>query len=236
MVQVPAVQAAIKQQETFMKRILLIALLISSVTLPALAATIAGSKHDMIASGFAVASGGAATEICIFCHTPHGAQTSVTQAPLWNNTAATSVDATVYNSVTMNFNTATQASINATDALLCLACHDSGIGMPVNMPNVGSIDPTALAMSTNALLGTNMSNDHPIGMALGLTPEATDVGIRPIATIIGATGFNENVFYGVTNIMWCSSCHDVHDGDPLSAPFLRMNNTGSAMCKACHIK
>jgi hypothetical protein len=137
---------------------------------------------------------------------------------------------------------ATQASINATDARLCLACHDSGIGMPINMPNVGSISPTALAMDANTLLGTNMSNDHPIGMDLGGNPNSTDIGIRTLADIRGTLGgFGEDPFYGGVkndnvNIMWCSSCHDVHDGDPLTAPFLRISNVGSAMCKACHIK
>jgi predicted CXXCH cytochrome family protein len=232
-----------------MKKILLIALLVSSVTVPAMAAvTIAGSKHDMIASGFATPSGGAATEICIFCHTPHGAQTSVTQAPLWNNTASANIVASgIYNSyavingVSMKSFTVSEAQINATDARLCLACHDSGIGMPVNLPNVGSIDP-ALAMDANALLGTDLSNDHPIGMDLGGSPNTTDPGIRTLADIRGALiGFGEDPFYGGDpndniNIMWCSSCHDVHDSDPLTAPFLRISNVGSALCKACHKK
>lgn len=216
-----------------MKKISIIALLTVFAATSALAASVVGSRHDMVASGFATGSGGS-TEVCIFCHTPHGAQTSVTQAPLWNNTAVASVNA-LYNSATMNF-TATQAQVNATDARLCLACHDGGVGMPVNQPNTGTMDPTGTLMDGNALLGTDLSNDHPIGMDLGANPQATDPGIRSLATIIGATGFNENPFYGADNTMWCSTCHDVHDGDPLTAPFLRISNVGSAMCKACHIK
>jgi len=219
-----------------MKKISIIAVLAVFAATSALAAvSVVGSRHDMVASNFATGAGGS-TEVCIFCHTPHGAQTSVTQAPLWNNTAAASVGA-LYNSTTMNF-TATVEQVNATDARLCLACHDGGVGMPVNQPNSGDMEITAasLSMSSNALLSTDLSNDHPIGMDLGLTPEGTDPGIRPLATIIGATGFNENPFYGAANTMWCSTCHDVHDGDPLTAPFLRMSNAGSAMCKACHIK
>lgn len=223
-----------------MKKILLIALLVLSAAVPVMALSIVGSKHDMIATGHATVSGGAATEVCIFCHTPHGAQTSVTQAPLWNNTAATSVDNTLYTSATMNF-TATQASINLTDARLCLACHDGGVGEPVNMPNVGLLEvESPTTMGANTLIGTDMSNDHPIGMNLGANPELVDLSydgtaaIRTIAAIIGPTGFNENVFYGVNNTMWCSTCHDVHDN--VDAPFLRKNNIGSALCKACHIK
>ncbi|MBE0505042.1 MAG: hypothetical protein IBX46_13065 [Desulfuromonadales bacterium] len=216
-----------------MKKISIIALLAVSVATSVMAASVVGSRHDMVFSGFAVGAGGS-TEVCIFCHTPHGGQTSVTLAPLWNNTAVASVG-TLYNSTTMNF-TATVEQVNATDARLCLACHDGGVGMPVNQPNSGDMDPTAAVMSPNALLTTDLSNDHPIGMDLGLNPEGIDPGIRPLATIIGATGFNENPFYGAANTMWCSTCHDVHDGDPLTAPFLRISNAGSAMCKACHIK
>lgn len=212
-----------------MKKIFLAALLIALVANPALA-IVAGSRHDMIASGFAVPSGGASAEICIFCHTPHNAQATAGPSPLWNNTAAASVDATVYTSATTNF-VATQATVNATDALLCLSCHDSGVGMPVNMPNVGSIDPTAAVMDANALLGTDLSNDHPIGMDLGADPQLADPYIKSILTITGAMG-SENPFYGVNNTMWCSSCHDVHED--ANIPFLRIPNTGSALCKACH--
>lgn len=222
-----------------MKKTFIIAVLVAFAATPAMADSVVGSKHDMIFTGFAQTAGGS-TEVCIFCHTPHGAQVSETQAPLWNNTAAMSVDATLYNSPTTNFTT-TQARINATDARLCLACHDGGVGMPVNQPNTGDMEPTIKPMSAGALLGTNMSNDHPIGIDLGTNPEAVDVqggmsGMHTIAEITGATGFNANPFYGASNTMWCSSCHNVHDNALARIPFLRISNVGSALCKACHIK
>lgn len=220
-----------------MKKISIIAVLAVFAATSAIAASVVNSKHDMVASGFATGAGGS-TEVCIFCHTPHGAQVSVTQAPLWNNTAVNSVG-TLYNSVTRNFNvTATQ--VNATDARLCLACHDGGVGAPVNQPNSGEmVISTTKLMSSNSLIGTDLSNDHPIGMDLTAAPEGIDPYIRTIAQIRGATGFNEDPFYGgdkndAVNIMWCSTCHDVHDN--ASIPFLRMSNVGSAMCKACHKK
>lgn len=223
-----------------MKRTYIMAVLAVFAATSAMALSVVESRHDMVYSGFATGTGGS-TEICIFCHTPHGAQTTVTQAPLWNNTAAASVG-TLYNSTTMNF-AVTQAQVNATDARLCLACHDGGVGMPVNQPNSGDMDPTGAVMSANALLSTNMSNDHPIGMDLGPNPEGVDLSYDGITanlhTIVEiTTSFNnENPFYnGASNTMWCSTCHDVHDGDPLTAPFLRISNVGSAMCKACHIK
>jgi predicted CXXCH cytochrome family protein len=221
-----------------MKKTFIMVVLVVLTATSALALSVVGSRHDMVFSGFATGTGGS-TEVCIFCHTPHGGQTSVTLAPLWNNTLAESVNATMYTSTTMNFVT-DQDKINATDARLCLSCHDSGVGMPVNQPNSGNMEATTQLMSATARLGTDMSNDHPIGMDLGPNPESTDIrydgeaNIHTIPEIIGATGFNENPFYGLNNTMWCSTCHDVHDN--VNAPFLRKNNVGSALCKACHIK
>lgn len=224
-----------------MKKIYIMALLVVLVTVPAMA-LVSNTKHDMVFSGFASAPVGGSTEICVFCHTPHGAQAIFTQAPLWNNsdTAAVSVG-TIYNSATMNFTT-TPALVNATDARLCLSCHDGTVGMPVNQPNSGDMEVTALVMGANTVIGTDLSNDHPIGISLGSNPEGVDLrydgaalNLHTISYITGPTGFNENPFFGgAANTIWCSSCHDVHDNTDV--PFLRMNNAGSAMCKACHIK
>lgn len=225
----------------------IIAFLVVFIASPAMALSVVNSPHDMVFSGFATDSANL-NEVCIYCHTPHGAVTSASQVPLWNNTPAATVDATVYTSATIDF-AFNDASINLTDARMCLSCHDSGVGVLVNLPNVGIIDTTVVpsVMDANALIGTNLSNDHPIGMNLTANPEAIDrndhdplnsAAIKTIAQITGATGFNSPAskifFNGASNTMWCSTCHDVHSND--FPPFLRMSNDGSAMCKACHIK
>lgn len=230
-----------------MKKIFIMAVWVVLLATPAMAVSVVGSKHDMIASGFA--TGGGNTEVCVFCHTPHSAQSNVTQAPLWNNTAvATGVIALgdLYVGQDINFSYTT-ASVDATDARLCLACHGSaGVGMPVNQPSSGTF-AQGVAMGANTLIDTNLSNDHPIGMDVGATPEfnpssAVASGLRTLAAIRGGgTGFGEDPFFGGDpdtpdniNIMWCSTCHNVHNND--NAPFLRKSNVASALCKACHIK
>jgi len=220
-----------------MKKVFMMAVLAAFVSTPAMALPIKDSKHDMIAMGFAVAVDGAATEICIFCHTPHSAQASVTQAPLWNQEAAVAADLVgVYDSPTTKFKYTT-ADIAATDALLCLGCHDTGaLGTLTNPPNVGSLDPVDTAvMSPDSVLGLNMSNDHPIGMDVTANPEANS-GLHTLDYISGNSGgFGTNPFRGDNNTtMWCSSCHNVHNNE--FVPFLRKDNAGSALCKACHIK
>lgn len=228
-----------------MKKISSMAVLAVFAATSAMAVSVVNSRHDMVASGFATGTGGS-TEVCIFCHTPHGAQTGVTQAPLWNNTlSANIVDAGIYNSyavingVSLKSFTVNEAQINATDARLCLACHDGGVGEPVNQPNSGMMDTSSpiTPMDSNALISTDLSNDHPIGMDLGTSPQLADPGIRTIAVIKANFGGVSPFFGSIDdsiNIMYCSSCHDVHDN--AYVPFLRMDNTGSALCKACHYK
>ncbi len=126
-----------------------------------------------------------------------------------------------------------------------------------NYPNLGAIRSADGSIPSSAAShnGTNLTDDHPIGFSytaaqaqdasgLKLTPDA---GIR---------------LFGPTKRVECSSCHNPHvyygsglagsgrvyyDTDittPLVAtaaqkartPFLTMSNTGSALCKGCHIK
>ena len=46
-------------------------------------AAISGTKHDLSAKGWG------STELCVFCHVPHNANKTVTEAPLWNHQSTT---------------------------------------------------------------------------------------------------------------------------------------------------
>ncbi len=207
-----------------MKKLLAV-LALALIATPAFAAgTIVGSKHDLKAY-----STGA--EVCVFCHTPHGADTSVTRAPLWNR-STTAAAGTVYVGVELNATGMTIGSINATDAPLCLSCHDGVVTETLrNEPNTGTTVAVP-ATSASANLGTDMSNDHPIGFSFATV--AADTGIRTKAIIEGTGGMAGALSYGGSDMVWCSSCHDVHDNT--AAPFLRIANNSSALCVACHIK
>ena len=60
---------------------------VTGVVLTAFLATahagIKGSKHDLGQGGNAQGTTSATTEVCVFCHTPHGSDTAA-NAPLWN--------------------------------------------------------------------------------------------------------------------------------------------------------
>lgn len=223
-----------------MKRTLIAASIVLLAAATA-SAGIANTKHNL-ASGSTqttratVASGN--TELCNFCHVPHGAMTgfnvvdetdTVAVTPLWNHTLGTATY-TLYTSTTMD---AAPAAINSGTTItnMCLSCHDGTVALGA-MQNYMNTAPGPVAMQGNvtagnalsaastALLSTNLTNDHPINM----TYNTADTGL------VAAPPAG----YLFSNTVQCASCHDVHDNT--FAPFLRATNVGSALCLACHAK
>lgn len=138
-------------------------------------------------------------EVCVFCHTPHGADVTTTNAPpLWNKRLATGATYTTYatlNTPSLDGEILPVGSIS----VACLSCHDGTQAMDniINAPGSGGYDVTGggtnglgyvwtgnvtaeglMNATTVANLGTNLSNDHPIGIQYcggGLTGATTVV-------------------------------------------------------------
>lgn len=210
-----------------MKKILVLAAAAMLFAVPAFSG-IKDTAHDL-SSGNANGAGSDTTEICVFCHTPHGAG-AAGFAPLWNRTTISATDVYGNPAGTMNA-VPTIGAVNASDAVLCLSCHDgnsiaTGLNNPPN--SLAGADPTVTAglLGADANLGTAMSNDHPVGFAFN----AALVGLDDELTLA-----NSPQLFGTGNdMMWCSSCHDVHDNT--NSPFLLSTNVGSALCLTCHVK
>ena len=124
--------------------------------------------------------------ICVFCHTPHGADTSAS-VPLWNKTleAAPATAYATYDSLgttSMDGATADVGSVS----IACLSCHDGTQAMDsvINAPgpgltntaytngawtpNAGSILSTGELDPLNvANLSQDLTDDHPIGIQYG---------------------------------------------------------------------
>jgi len=194
------------------KFIVLVALVLLSS--PAFA-LIGGSSHDFSGQSW---SGG---EICIVCHTPHNANTTVSNAPLWNH-ALSSNTYTLYDNTTATQNT-TPAQPNGV-SLLCLSCHDG----TVNVDAFGTSAGTA-ALTGTANLGTDLSNDHPVGIAYTTAIATTDGQLRDPATL----PLNNVALFGGN--VECASCHDVHNGFA-NPSLLVFTNAGSQLCLTCHTK
>ncbi len=187
------------------------------------AQNISGSAHDF--SGETWNPGG---EICVVCHTPHNADISVAEAPLWNH-EVTAATFTPYSSVTL---TATVGQPN-NSSKLCLSCHDGTVALDNFGGQTGGTD----FLSGNDTLGTDLSNDHPVSFTYDAALATADGGLfDPITQSSGVTvsgTIDDDLLLG--NMMECASCHDVHNGSGV-AMLLKKSNAASALCLTCHNK
>ena len=108
-------------------------------SLPA-TAQIANTKHNLgtTTGGTGVNKFSGTAEICVFCHTPHGADTSAA-VPLWNRTLPAPASFTTYDSLgtsSLDGKTAPVGSVS----IACLSCHDGVTSMSavINAPGSGT--------------------------------------------------------------------------------------------------
>jgi hypothetical protein len=97
----------------------------------------------------------------------------------------------------------------------CGTCHVDGSGTGAH-----GFEPS--------FIGTDLSDDHPVGMPYPTAGVDPAFNVPPDMT----TGWTNLPLYDT--VVECATCHAVHDPD--IAPFLRLSNAGSAMCLVCHVK
>jgi predicted CXXCH cytochrome family protein len=254
---------------------------------PALAG-IANTKHNLGNLGTGANKFSGTEEICVFCHTPHGADITAV-VPLWNRVLAAPTTYQTYSSLGTSSLDGATAPVGSV-SLACLSCHDGGQAMNVmiNQPGSGTVNPTfgagtwtgsgQLNGATITNIGTDLRNDHPIGIQYG---GGMPGNIAYPAAPIADGAFRDKDFRGAqwsnlngNDVWWvdtpgvgtantrektdmqlytrletgtspvpgatgnqalveCASCHDPHSENPT---FLRVANTNSAVCLACHIK
>lgn len=190
-------------------------------------AQIVGSEHDF--------SGQAWTgEICNVCHTPHNADATVASdaAPLWDHEVTTST----FTTYGAGYDMESTAGQPVGTSLLCLSCHDGTVALD----SFGGRTPTAGTIGGNANFGTDLSNDHPIGVLYTAAEIAADGELHPLTNTYTqpVTGASLTVGGGLLNggsTVECSSCHDVHATN-VSNVLLKVDNANSALCLACHDK
>lgn len=233
-------------------------------------------------------------EICVYCHTPHGANSQV-NAPLWNRTVNTG-EYQIYDKPRTLNRPIGQPGPNS---LTCLSCHDGTISIDsiINMPGSGfysraqetamntafldnwadrggiqaaghyrmgpgqdagfctlchNTDSSQTAMSdfTVFVIGTDLRNDHPIGIQYPEGPYGKEIGIdfnEPYKGFSNASGAdmwfhdtNGNTYpdkdeprmynTGENYEVECASCHDPHGvpingaGSQFIPSFLRVSN------------
>lgn len=258
-----------------------LAILMLGLMQPA-SAGITSTKHNLSSSGTGSnhVNGSGTAEICVFCHTPHGAAAAgASKPPLWNKALPASGSYTTYSSAsssTIDGNVSLANSVS----LACLSCHDGSQAMDnmINAPGSGGYNSSgaspgytwvgsATMPSSVALLGTDLSNDHPVGIEYcggGLAGTGTTVsGTCADSDFKNGSNDVKTKQVGSTQVFWvdtgtsngtrektdlplynnagntgpsveCASCHDPHSDT--NATFLRVANTGSAVCLTCHVK
>lgn len=169
-------------------------------------------------------------EICLFCHTPHGADISVTDAPLWNHQVSSKVFQ-VYNSPSLDAVTAQPSGASR----LCLSCHDGTVAVDSYGGESGNIFLTGDV----AVGADDLANDHPISFTFDDALAAQDGGLHsPSGSASGLGGtIAEDLLLG--SQMECSSCHDVHNGfeaEAVNDSLLRITRAQSQLCLTCHDK
>ncbi len=153
-------------------------------------AGIAESVHNLGITGTGPSANGGernqftgTAEICVFCHTPHGGDSSAS-VPLWNRQLNTPSAYSTYDQLGTSTFDARMADVGSV-SIGCLSCHDGTMAMDsmINEPGSGSTNPGFSAGSWRGddwepkgngkgglrtgivqNLGTDLTNDHPVGM------------------------------------------------------------------------
>ncbi len=108
-------------------------------------------------------------EVCVYCHTPHGANSQIA-APLWNRTISTT-EFTIYDKARTLDRPISQPGPNS---LTCLSCHDgvTAIDSVINMPGSGLYNQAQESSVNMAFLDT-WTGKGPKGLHFSLGPEVT---------------------------------------------------------------
>ena len=231
--------------------------LVALLPLAAAYAAITNSKHDLSAASTAVVKSTGTDQICVFCHTPHKAQS--TQV-LWNHSASATASVN-WGGVTQTSGGTNLPTNISTRSMRCLSCHDGSVALG-DVTNFGGA-AASLAMSgagqtagklTDAyyVIGAsgNLGGNHPVGIPYpgqsgaynGISTTVTSgsgTGYVAAATLTGSATTTVKLFADATTPtvvgVECGSCHDVHNSQSLPA-LLWKDNAGSALCLSCHQK
>lgn len=166
------------------------------------------------------------SDLCRYCHAPHNSSTT---APLWDRAEIVPGNFQLYPAGGTMAGTPTLAGVSGG----CMSCHDGATGFDAVNSYAGGATTMSAAFGAEGTnpetLGTDLSNDHPIGVVL------TGAGQMADETVV--TGAGLRVFGDAVE---CASCHDVHTETALlssTAPnMLRIDPAANEICTVCHLK
>lgn len=224
---------------------------------------VVGTAHDLSATGLHKQTD--YTQVCKFCHSPHGANSGAAQlVPLWGhkNTTATF---TMYGTPGSATNPNSQLKTTTIDAqpsgpsLACLSCHDGTVAVNARYstvrPNYGNFNTTAdnaadfnvsvVGGKTYGTLKTHTVGAPTLDANGNVTAQGDLSTVHPIgvkyegeaAELWATPKAGVKLFNGMVQ---CASCHDAHNykgaAGTSTGAFLRLTTDGSTLCLACHNK
>jgi len=178
---------------------------------------IADTKHNLTPSGPGNFKATENTGLCVFCHTPHNASP---QGALWNRELSAATY-TLYTSTTLK----SLPSQPSGSSRLCLSCHDGTMAMGTVLRPLGGTQMTLGKLTGAGVVGTDLSDDHPISFAYDAELAATR------GDLVNPTGSAKTMHLAANGQMQCTSCHDAHVE---RVNFLHMDPIKGALCTTCH--
>jgi hypothetical protein len=221
------------------------ALAAASLALAAPVSDIRNTKHNLSITGPGPVKAVSEDEICVFCHTPHGANEAA-PTPLWNR----ELSSATYIPYTSGSLDALGLGQPGGSSKLCLSCHDGTIAIgAVNVLNGAKTDgdpATAdIAMSGTGAggtmpagagettgftrrLGTDLTNDHPVSFRYDDALALTDGDLRSPSSaphIDNRAPGRRPLVPLEDDELQCTSCHDPHvrDDQGENIKFLRLS-------------
>jgi hypothetical protein len=181
-----------------------------------------GNKHNLSSTNLAAsikyraaAGDPRGTEKCIFCHTPHGADSSA-QAPLWNRNASVGTFQR-YSSASLQIRSIANAQYGVGaqpngSSILCLSCHDgvSRLGAVYKGGEIAMTLDTINIADRAAFTDTKMkSGHHPVSFVYNASVRDSINTQKSTPNIYQLPTLTE-VKLDKKSRMQCTTCHDAH--------------------------
>lgn len=192
------------------------------------------------------------TQVCIFCHTPHNADSSV--VPLWGHKDTTATGFQMASSYYVKPGAQGYESEPTGISKKCLSCHDGTVaigalaGRDITMAVSGWLTAEGkLDTDAKGYIGTNLTGGHVISFNYdnAFSNASTNTKLKSRASMSAA---DQKSMFDRQGRMQCHSCHDPHTDwcdDPNKTvgpdPLWRKKCTNgtssgqnSSVCEVCH--
>ena len=219
------------------RRVSYIAILLLCAAAPVLGG-VAQTKHNFSSPTYSPnAYFWGAQQVCVFCHTVHNADPAY--GKLLNHELNPGTSYQMYDSNTMDM---IQSASPHEGSLICLSCHDGtiavnslnnlpgpeGAGLYGSPGGSGLDGGGAIAAGSHAFVGTDLRDDHPVGIFYDSTKD-----LNFHAKTGNGQSYPDKLLDDGLYVE-CTSCHNPHDNT--YSNFLVESNSGSALCTRCHIQ